>query len=375
MEQTLVIKLGTNTVTDAAHRLDIERMRDLASQVAALHAQGRRVVLVSSGSVAAGRQLLNAERLPQTLPTKQMLSAIGQPQLMHTWSGLFREHGLTVGQVLISRADFHNRKHYLNIRDTLLALLERRVIPIINENDTVATSELRFGDNDKLAALVANLVAAPRLILLTDQQGFFTADPRRDKSATRIPVIEEVTPEMLQQTRATTSPTGTGGMLTKLQAAQLATGSGTEVIIASAKEKHILAAILRGDDCGSRFLAQRAPMDSRKRWMLAEEPQGSVSIDAGAAKSLLSRGASLLPAGIVAVSGRFDRGAVLEMLSDGRPVGVGLSNYSSEQISQILGVQTNAIESILGYHGGDSVIHRDNMTILGEGRIKPDADN
>ncbi len=361
-QQLVVVKVGTSTLTNNTKQLSRQHMLQIAQQASALQEQGHRVILVTSGSVAAGREVVGQKRYPATLPAKQMLSSIGQVRLMQSWSDLFAIFGITVGQVLLGRGDFANRRHYLNVRDTIWALLQHQVIPIINENDPVATEELRFGDNDNLAALVSNLVAADLMVLITDQLGLFTANPSKDPKATLIPVVQDIDDNILALAGGSSSGLGTGGMLTKLQAARLATASGTTAIIGSLREPNILMRLVAGEALGTRFLSHTTPLESRKRWLLSERSQGIVTVDDGAKRQVLERGASLLPVGAVHVDGDFERGAVIDVrLENGKPFAVGIANYSSADIKKLLKAHSDDIEKLLGYSLGDEIIHRDNL--------------
>lgn len=361
--QLIVVKVGTSTLTNRTKQLSRPQMLQIAIQVSALHAAGHRVILVTSGAVAAGREEMGHKKYAATLPAKQMLSSIGQARLMEAWSGFFGIFGITVGQILLSRGDFVDRNHYLNIRDTTWALLHHDVIPIINENDPVATAELRFGDNDNLAALVANLVAADLLVIITDQQGLYTADPSKDPDAKLIPVIHEIDDQVMQLAGASSSSAqGTGGMYTKLQAARLATASGVVAVIASLGEPDVLIRLVKGEAIGTLFTTNTTPLESRKRWLLSERVQGILSVDAGAKKQILDRGASLLPVGVSDVEGNFERGAVIGVrLTDGKPFAVGITNYASGEVRKLLKAHSEEIEHILGYSLGDEIIHRDNL--------------
>src|SRR5215813_11174050 len=278
----IVIKLGTTVLTDGTRRLSRRRMLEIVRQAAQLHEAGHHVVIVSSGAIAAGRETLNYPELDRSVPAKQMLSAVGQGRLIQIYTELFSLFDITVGQVLLTRADLSNRTGYLNARDTLLTLLEHRIVPIINENDTVATEEIKVGDNDNLSALVANLVDADLLILLTDQQGLYTADPRTNPDAKLIPVVPQINESIFALAGGTSTGLGTGGMITKLQAAQLAGRSGTATVIASGSPPNVLVDIAAGQQIGTAFPPPVTHRESRKRWLLSERPQGAISVDAGA---------------------------------------------------------------------------------------------
>ncbi len=364
--QRIVVKLGTSTLTGGTDRLHRQRMLEIVQQIAHLHQRGQEMVVVTSGAMAAGRERLGFPNLGgRSVPAKQMLSAVGQVRLMHLYSELFDLFDIPVGQVLLTRDDLADRPRYLNARDTLLTLIERRIIPVINENDTTATHEIRVGDNDNLSALVANLLEADLLVILTDQPGLFTADPRRDQAARLISQITRIDDETWALAGGAGSAVGTGGMVTKLQAAQLAARSGVTTIIASGKEPDVLARIVKGEPLGTRFEPVATHIESRKRWLLADKPRGAVRVDAGAARKLLNGGASLLPVGITASEGDFERGETLAVFApDGREIAHGITSYNSADVARLCGVKSNRIVEILGYTYGDAVIHRNNMVVL-----------
>jgi glutamate 5-kinase len=359
-----IFKIGTSTLTAGSKQLSRRFMLDLVRQAAQLHQQGYQIILVSSGAGAAGREILKHPPHNKSMPFKQMLTSVGQVHLMQIWSDLFKIYEIPVGQVLLTRSDFSNRQRYLNARDTLEALLHYRVIPIVNENDTVATDEIKVGDNDNLSALVANLLAADVLVLLTDQQGLYTADPRYHPEAKLIPVIDKMDVSVLALAGDSKSGLGTGGMITKLQAAQMATQSGTTTIIASSALPDVLLKIAAGEAIGTLFKAQSNPRESRKRWLLSEKAQGQIRLDAGASKKISTNGASLLSVGISSVINTFERGAVVQLISpEGIPIAVGLTNYSSAEINKLIGLKTHQIEECLGYTCGDEIVHRDNIAL------------
>jgi glutamate 5-kinase len=362
----IVVKLGTSTLTAGTHRLSQPHMVDLARQIAALRASGREVVLVSSGAMASGRESLGFPQLPKDIPAKQMLAAVGQPRLMALYEKLFGLYAITVAQVLLTRTDLANRRSYLNARHTLSALLSQGILPIVNENDTVATEEIRVGDNDNLSALVANLVDAHTLILLTDQPGLFTADPRQDPTARLIAdVIQtEIPASLWEAAGGSASGLGTGGMITKLQAADLARRSGAEVVIARGSDPEILTRIADGERVGTRFSALSSSVDRRKRYILAGEASGRLIVDPGAVQAL-RRGGSLLPVGVTAVEGDFERGDTVHVADPQvGPIGRGIVNYRAADLGRILGRHSEEIESVLGYHYGDEVIHHDDLVLL-----------
>jgi len=363
----IVVKLGTSTLTNGTTHVAPPLLIEFARQTSQLLAAGHQVLIVSSGAIAAGREQLGFPQLPKDIPAKQMLAAIGQSRLMAMYGQVFGLYDLTVGQILLTRTDLASRRRYLNARNTMIALIEHNVIPVVNENDTVATEEIRVGDNDNLSALVANLVDADLLILLTDQPGLYTADPRFDAGAQLVEEVmeREIPPELWKAAGDTEGNLGTGGMMTKLQAAELARRSGAVCIIASGKEPDVLLRIARGDKLGTRFAPIATSMESRKRYILsARRAPGLLSVDEGAAKAL-KNGRSLLPVGITAVTGVFERGDTVRVAEqDGKEIARGIVNYGSRDLARIVRRPSDEIESILGYHFGDEVIHRNDMVLL-----------
>ena len=361
----LVVKVGTNTLTGGEDRLSRPQMAGVARQIARLVRDGHQVALVSSGAIVAGRQALQISRNGRDIPFKQVLAAVGQTRLMQAWDELFSLEHLVVAQTLLTRTDLADRQGYLNARNTLLALLERKVVPIINENDVVATEEISIGDNDNLSALVANLIDADLLILLTDQAGLYTADPRRNPAATLITEVPVITDAIIALAAGAGSVRGTGGMVTKVQAARLATESGVTVVVAGGTTENVLVRAATGEPVGTRFPSNRTRMESRKRWILAGlAGKAAAHIDAGAV-SALARGRSLLPAGVVRVKGPFDRGDSVNIVGpEGRSIGCGVVNYSAADLERIKGGRSAAITQILGFHFGDEVIHRNNVVML-----------
>jgi glutamate 5-kinase len=361
----IIVKLGTSVLTNNTRQLNRQRMLEIVQQVARLHQQGHEMVVVSSGAMAAGRERLGFPDLGRSVPARQMLSAVGQGRLLHLYSQLFDIFEIVVGQVLLTRDDLGNRTRYLNARDTLTTLIERRIIPIINENDTTATHEIKVGDNDNLSAMVASLLEADLLVILTDQPGLFTADPRQDSSARLIPQVARIDEATWALAGGTATGLGTGGMVTKIQAAQLASRSGVATIIASGSEVDVLARIISGEALGTRFEPVNTHLEGRKRWLLAEKPHGTVIVDAGAARKLLKGGASLLPVGVTDVERNFERGEALAVVGqDGVKIAHGLTNYASGELRKLRGAQSGQIVEILGYTYGDAVIHRNNMVLL-----------
>jgi len=363
--QRIIVKLGTSVLTNETSRLSQQRMLEIVQQVAYLHNQGHEMVIVSSGAQAAGRERLNYPELGKSVPAKQMLSAVGQSHLMQIYGRIFDIFNMVVGQVLLTRGDLGDRHRYLNARDTLLTLIDKRIVPIVNENDATATEEIRVGDNDNLSALVANLLDADLLVILTDQPGLYTADPRKDSTAEFIPVVEKIDENTMALAGGVGTSLGTGGMATKIQAAQLASRSGVTTVISAGREPNVLTRIIAGESIGTRFERTVDRIESRKRWLLAEKPHGKLHVDAGAVRKLKTGGVSLLPVGVTRVTGDFQRGEHLAVESpDGRKFAHGLSNYSSDDIRQLCGVKSHRIAEILGYTYGDSVIHRNNLVLL-----------
>lgn len=363
--QTIIVKLGTSTLTGGEKRLSRPHMVEIIRQIARLHTDGHRIVVVSSGAMAAGREVLGYPPLPNHLPKKQMLCSVGQSHLMQVYAGLFGLYDLHIGQILLTHDDFAHRTRYLNARNTLTTLLDYGIVPIINENDTVAVEEIKVGDNDNLSARIAALLDADLLILLTDQDGLYDRDPRIDKEAKLIPLVDTIDERIWALAGGTQSGLGTGGMFTKIQAAQLATRSGTRTVIAHGRLPDVLLRIVNGDSVGSHFLPLASHLESRKRWLLAEKAQGLVVVDEGAVNALKNRGASLLPIGLRAVEGEFERGAVVQIVDLHRqPIAQGLVNYAHHELATLCGHRSDEIAERLGYTYGDEAIHRDNLVLI-----------
>jgi len=363
----IVIKVGTSTLTVGSNRLHLPQIVSLGRQIAQLTTRGEQIALVSSGAIAVGRERLGYPELPKSIPAKQMLAAIGQPRLMNVYEQLFEIYGLKVAQVLLTREDISDRKRFINARNTLESLLEQGILPIINENDTVATDEIRIGDNDNLSALVANLIEADRLIMLTDQEGLFTANPQQDPHACLIPEVrgKKIPEQIWLAAGGSQNSLGTGGMITKLQAADVARRLGTEVIIAKGAEQDVLLRLSAGEAIGTRIYPLEDKLQSRKRFMLAGVvARAGIRVDTGAAAAIGS-GGSLLPVGIKDVYGQFERGDIVRVKNDdGQDCALGLVNYSSADVKKIMGRKSTEIEPLLGFAYGDEVIHHNNMTLL-----------
>lgn len=370
----LVIKIGSSLLVDSEtgtlHRIWMEA---LAADVAACRARGQEVVLVSSGAIALGREGLGLARGPARLEEKQAAAAAGQIRLAHGWQNALAGHGIAVAQILLTLADTEERRRHLNARNTLDTLLALGAVPVINENDTVATDEIRFGDNDRLAARVAQMIGADTLVLLSDVDGLYTADPRGNSGAAPIPLVREITPEIEAMAGAAATGYGSGGMITKLVAARIAMDAGCRMVIADGRVPHPLRAVEEGARC-TWFLSAASPLSARKKWIAgALEPAGGLTLDDGALAALRA-GKSLLPAGIVSVAGDFARGdAVLLTDSGGRRVGKGLTAYSAADARRIAGHKSGEIEAILGYRGRDEIVHRDDL-VLDAPAVPPQGD-
>lgn len=361
----IVVKLGTSVLTRGTSYLNLQRMLEIVQQIAKLQSDGHEVIVVSSGAQTAGREQLDFPDLGKSVPAKQMLSAVGQSRLMRIYKDLFDIFEVVVAQILLTRDDLSRRGRYLNARDTLITLIEHNIIPIINENDTIATEEIRVGDNDNLSALVASVLDADLLIILTDQPGVFTDDPRKNPQAALIQTIEHISDDLFALAGGAGTTMGTGGMFTKIQAAQIATRSGVKTVIASGSEPNVITRLADGELIGTHILPANDMPESRKRWLLTDRTQGAVVVDAGAVRVLMKGGASLLPVGIRAVEGDFERGATLAVLSpDHREIAHGLTNYSSDDLNKLCGKKSSEIVDTLGYSYGDAVLHRNNLVLL-----------
>jgi glutamate 5-kinase len=361
----LVVKVGSALVTNNGAGLAHEFIADCARQIAALRAQGREVLLVSSGAIAAGMQRLGWKARPQAMHDLQAAAAVGQMGLAQAYETTFIQHGLKAAQILLTHEDLADRTRYLNARNTLHALLGYGVVPIINENDTVVTDEIKFGDNDTLGALVANLVEADALIILTDQAGLYTADPRQDPAATLIAEGRADDPQYEAMAGGAGSAISKGGMITKVRAAQRASRSGAHTLIVGGRESEALHRAAQGEAIGTLLYATESPLAARKQW-LADHLQlaGKLFLDAGAIQALQA-GSSLLPIGVTGVEGEFQRGAAVACCGcDGKEVARGLTNYSSSETRRIARHATHEIEALLGYADEEELIHRDNLILL-----------
>ena len=362
----IIIKVGSSLVTNDGRGLDHAAIARWAAQISGLRALGKEVVLVSSGAIAEGMLRLGFEQRPTDIHELQACAAVGQMGLAQIYESSFRAHQLGTAQVLLTHADLADRERYLNARSTLTTLLRLGVVPIINENDTVVTDEIKFGDNDTLGALVANLIEADALVILTDQHGLFSADPRKDPNACLITQGIAGDPALEAMAGGAGSSLGRGGMLTKILAAKRAAKSGAHTIIAWGRDSDVLSRLAQGEAIGTQLLAQTGQLTARKQWMADHlHTAGAVVLDAGAVQKLRQEGKSLLPIGVTGVNGEFGRGAVITCVdADGVPVARGLSNYTSGEARRIMRKPSTEIEAILGYMEGHELIHRDNMVLL-----------
>ena len=363
----IICKLGTNLLTSGSDRLDPGVLESVVRQVAELRLAGDQIAVVTSGAVTAGRARVGVTRTRDSVGARQALAAIGQAQLVQRYDSLLQRYGLTAAQALITRGDVTERRGYLNVRNTLLRLLQYGVVPIINENDVVADEELRggaFGENDALSALIANLIDADLLILLSDVAGVYERDPRSCPDASLIPVLRN--PLSMMDAAGDVDERSRGGMRAKLEAARRASAGGTNVVIASGKEADVITRVVGGERLGTLIPADTTVRDSRERWLLAGLHNGEgLDLDPGAVRALTEQGRSLLPAGVVGVRGEFDRGDVIQLYDPQcRPIAVGISNYSSTEAAAIQGKRSTEIVEALGYYYGSSIVHRNNLALL-----------
>jgi glutamate 5-kinase len=364
--QRIVIKIGSSLVTNQGQGLDHARLSSIAEQIAHLKEEKKTVVLVSSGAIAEGMQRLNWKKRPRELYKLQAAAAVGQMGLIQTYESCFYNHKLQAAQLLLTHEDLSDRKRYLNARSTLTALLDMNVVPIINENDSVATDEIRFGDNDTLAALVTNLIEADVLVILTDQAGLYTTDPRIDSKAKLLNRVMVEDPAIEQMAGGVGSTIGRGGMLTKIIAAKHAARSGAHTIIASGHEENILIRLAQGESVGTQLLTNTKKLVARKQW-LADHLQvhGNITLDEGAVKALTVEGKSLLPIGVIETTDNFERGEVVNCINaKGEIIARGLINYSAAETRKILRCASSEIETILGYVDEMELIHRNNLVLL-----------
>lgn len=361
----IVIKVGSSLVTNNGAGLDEAAISEWARQLAVLRRQGKEVLMVTSGAVAEGMLRLGWTVRPSEVPALQAAAAVGQMGLAQIYESAFRRVGLPTAQILLTRDDLANRKRYLNARSALQTLLRLGVVPIINENDTVVTDEIKVGDNDTLAALVTNLLEADLLVILTDQQGLYTADPRRDPHARLLTAVAADDPALARMAGGAGTAIGTGGMATKVAAARRASVSGADTLVASGREPDLLPRLAAGEAIGTQFLAGTARLAARKRWLAGQlQLAGALTLDAGAVRAVVHGGRSLLPIGVVAVSGDFGRGDVVACLdADGREIARGLANYSATQTRRIMRRPSAEIQDRLGFVEEPELVHRSNMVL------------
>lgn len=364
----VVIKIGTNLLADKLTGINSDRINDIATSVSYLRSLGKQVVLVSSGAIGAGIAALKLTERPRTIPEQQATAAIGQPLLMEAYEYAFRQHECTIAQMLLTKDDFVNRARYLNAKNTFSALFEQGVVPVINENDTVAIEEIKLGDNDNLSAFVANLIEAELLIILTDIDGLYSDDPSKDNEAELIPIVEKITPQLERLAKRSKNELSTGGMITKIQAAKRCVLAGIAVIITNGKNPKIIEEIFSGNFIGTLFLPIEKKLSIRKKWIgFVSHSKGYIVVDDGARNALLKKQKSLLPSGILEVHGEFkahDTISVKDM--EGNEIAKGVTGYSSIDLTKIKGKKSTEIEKILSRKSHDEVIHRDNLVLIEE---------
>ncbi len=363
----IVVKVGTSTITYSNGKRNFSQIDRLARELSDLQNQGKEMILVTSGAVAVGVDRLGLPKKPDTIPGKQAAAAVGQGVLMHTYEKFFADYGQVVAQVLLTKTESIDRHRYTNSRNTFMELLKQGVIPIVNENDVVALDELKIGDNDNMSALVAGIVDADLVIILSDIDGLYTANPQTNPDAELVSLVTEITPEIEASAGGVGSARGTGGMATKIQAAKAATSSGINLVIASGTEKNAIPRIVNGENIGTLFVSRENRLQFRKRWLaFGARIQGSVVVDAGCAEAIhKAGGCSILPAGVVSVEGCFEPGSTISVKDgDGHELARGLSHYSSEELEKIKGCKSCDIEDIIGHKNYDEIIHRDDLVIL-----------
>jgi glutamate 5-kinase len=366
LAHTLVVKVGTNVLTGADGRLDAKRLQQLADQVQRVRNTGRKVVLVSSGAIGAGLGQLRLDKRPTDLRHLQACAAIGQSFLMRAYQECLAPHGTNVAQILLTAGDFDNRHRYLNARNTILTLFEWGVLPIINENDTVSVAEIRFGDNDHLAAMVTNLLQAPLLVLLTVVDGLYASDPTANPQAQVVSIVPQIDGPTMEMAGPSHSALGTGGMRSKIRAARMVTAAGESVIMASGVREGVLDKVLAGEAVGTLFLPHGQSMPAWKRWLgFTARPKGKLIVDAGARRAVVDRGRSLLPIGVVEVHGSFGKGDVVSLCdAQSGEFGRGLTNYSATDAGRIVGLRSDQIAGVLGVVPYEEVVHRDNLVVI-----------
>lgn len=364
----IVIKIGTNLLADKVKGINLDRIDEIAREVSHLHSLGKHTAIVSSGAIGAGVAALKLNERPKTIPEKQATAAIGQPLLMEAYENAFRKQDRTIAQILLTKDDFVNRARYLNAKNTFSVLFEKGIVPVINENDTVAVEEIKLGDNDNLSALVANLIEADLLVILTDIDGLYSDDPTNNQKAELIPIVEKISPQIERIAKSSKSDLSTGGMVTKIQAAKRCISAGIAMIIANGKNPKVLEEIFSGNFRGTLFLPAENKLNVRKKWIgFVSHSKGFVIIDDGAKEALLKKQKSLLPSGILEVHGEFNRSDTISVRDvNGIDIAKGVTSYSSIDLNKIKGRKTSEIEKILNRKSLDEVIHRDNLVLIGE---------
>lgn len=358
-KQRIVVKVGTSLLTKESGELELEFIHSLVQELCYLVQSDSQVILVTSGAIGIGMKRLGLRIRPRDIPLKQACAAVGQSLLMETYEQLFGRYNQTIAQVLLTHSEFSNRKSYLNISRALFTLFDYGVIPIINENDTVAVEEIKVGDNDTLSALVSSLIEADWLIILTNIYGLY------DEQQQVLSIVEEITPKIIGLAKGTNNQVCTGGMTTKLEAAKIAMNSGVTMVIANGKEREVIRRIINLEGLGTTFIAQKDVLTARKRWLYNLKTHGEIEIDAGAENAIIHSGKSLLPSGIIRVKGWFNEGSAISIVNAfGKKLANGLTNYSKKDIERIKGKNSNKIEEILGYKYNDEIVHRDNMVIF-----------
>jgi glutamate 5-kinase len=362
----IVVKIGSNILADEKEGLNTGRISSIAADIAELQRDGHDVVIVSSGAVAAGMRKLGLKVKPKDIKLKQAAAAVGQSSLMWAYERSFAEHGIKVAQVLLTQDDFSDRKRYINSKNTLLTLLSYGVVPVVNENDTVATDEIKFGDNDNLASLVAILVEAERLLILSDVDGLYEEDPRINADAALMRTVDKITPAIEKLAGGAGSSVGTGGMYSKVLAAKKAVSHGIAVNVINGKKKGLLVLVMKGRQYGTLFEPGENRLSHRKGWIAySSRPKGTLVLDDGAVRAITMMGKSLLPSGVISVEGDFEVGDSVFCIDKlGKRIAKGLTNYSSSDVSKIMGKKTSAIEKTLGYKYSEEAIHRDNLVVL-----------
>ncbi|MBL7069093.1 MAG: glutamate 5-kinase [Candidatus Omnitrophica bacterium] len=361
----ILVKVGTSVITSKKSRLDKTKIRKLVGEIAEIIDAGVEVIIVTSGAIGAGIGILKKSARPQSLPELQACAAIGQNQLMKQYEEFFKKRGYITAQILLTQEDLTDRKRYLNAKNTLLTLLEEKAVPVINENDTVSTDEIKFGDNDRLSSLVASLLKVDLLVMLTDVDGLCQYD-QKGKKVKCVNLVEKVTRDVENFALKQKSKSGIGGMVSKLQAAKIATSSGIPCIIANGTKRETLLKIIEGERVGTLFLAHRNAISAKKHWIAyTSKVQGTIKVDNGAKEALVNKQKSLLPSGIIEGEGRFDVGDVVSIIGEeNEEFAKGFTNYSSLELRKIMGLKTGQIQSALGYKHYDEVVHRDNLVIL-----------